>query len=334
MKLHYDYNFKEKDINMRMRNNEKGITLITLVVTILIIIILSSVTITAVLGDDGFLGQASQIRNEAELEETSREEEMNSLLQYYANVMVEDSEISLPDEQNLEGSDDETSVTSILKEGDYVYYVDNIGETRTCVVLYDSSSEYGVQIITMETVEDFYIGDGGSSSQSSSDTYIQNAKEAYNNLVDNLNPRAKLYSNSSYSIGARSVGSLPNSSDDSAEMYTRSESWFNSYNGQFKEGDENYLIDLNKMEDLEIEVIDGGYWLASRNLVENSEDTSFGIRPMYEWIDGQSICTIGNGSQVSYRGVTAGIRPVFILKPEVKVTGGTGIETDPYTLGI
>ena len=75
---------------------QAGITLLTLAITILIIIILSGVTITAIVGDNGLLGQASQISDEAEAGETSREEEMNSLLQYYANVMAEDSELSLP----------------------------------------------------------------------------------------------------------------------------------------------------------------------------------------------------------------------------------------------
>ena len=29
-----------------------------------------------------------------------------------------------------------------------------------------------------------------------------------------------------------------------------------------------------------------------------------------------------------------GLRPVFMLKSEIKVTGGSGTEQDPYTLGI
>ena len=31
---------------------------------------------------------------------------------------------------------------------------------------------------------------------------------------------------------------------------------------------------------------------------------------------------------------TYGLRPVFTLKDEVKVTGGSGTEDDPYTLGV
>ena len=47
-----------------------------------------------------------------------------------------------------------------LVAGDWVTYVDGIGEPRDCVVLYDSSSSYGVEIITMETVEDIELGNG------------------------------------------------------------------------------------------------------------------------------------------------------------------------------
>lgn len=30
---------------------------------------------------------------------------------------------------------------------------------------------------------------------------------------------------------------------------------------------------------------------------------------------------------------TSGLRPVFTIKPEIKITGGTGNENDPYILG-
>ena len=55
-------------------------------------------------------------------------------------------------------------VTNIneLEAGDYVNYEDGTGVTRKCVVLYDSSSPYGVEIITMETVEQVILGDSSS----------------------------------------------------------------------------------------------------------------------------------------------------------------------------
>ena len=53
---------------------------------------------------------------------------------------------------------DPNIVNNKLKAGEYVYYQDGTGVTRKCAVLYDNSSGYGVQIITMETVEQFSIG--------------------------------------------------------------------------------------------------------------------------------------------------------------------------------
>ena len=43
--------------------NQKGITLVALVVTIIVIIILSTVTISAVFGDDGMLKKAQEIKD-------------------------------------------------------------------------------------------------------------------------------------------------------------------------------------------------------------------------------------------------------------------------------
>ena len=72
-------------------NRNAGITLITLAVTILIIIILASITINAVLGDNGLLSQAQDAKDLAESTTLETGDKMNSLLQEYMNVMAEDS---------------------------------------------------------------------------------------------------------------------------------------------------------------------------------------------------------------------------------------------------
>ena len=78
----------EKNIN-NIKSNA-GITIITLVVTILIIIILASITINAVLGDNGLLKQAQDAKDLAESTTLETGDKMNSLLQEYMNVMAED----------------------------------------------------------------------------------------------------------------------------------------------------------------------------------------------------------------------------------------------------
>ena len=55
---------------------EKGITLVTLAITIIILIILSSVTIYAVLGENGLIEQAKKSKKDTE---TSIEKESESI---------------------------------------------------------------------------------------------------------------------------------------------------------------------------------------------------------------------------------------------------------------
>ena len=81
-----------------MRNNEKnsGITLVSLVITIIIIIILSTVTINMAFGDNGLITQAKLAKDMTANSVVTEQEEMNSVMGEYLNVMAEDSEITPP----------------------------------------------------------------------------------------------------------------------------------------------------------------------------------------------------------------------------------------------
>ena len=95
------------------KKNEAGITIITLVVTILIIIILASITINAVLGDDGLLRQAQDAKDLAESTTIETGEKMNKVLQEYMNVMAEDEGGGI-----TEPEEDTTPPTVIITEGE------------------------------------------------------------------------------------------------------------------------------------------------------------------------------------------------------------------------
>ena len=69
-----------------------------LVITIIILIILATITINAVVGDNGLIQSAKNSKNSAENEVAQQTEKMNSLLTEYANIMAEDSEITEPGE--------------------------------------------------------------------------------------------------------------------------------------------------------------------------------------------------------------------------------------------
>ncbi len=67
----------------------KGITLIALVITIVILIILATVTINAVLGENGLISKAQQAKEIQEQAIRNEEEGMNTLLGEFAEAMGE-----------------------------------------------------------------------------------------------------------------------------------------------------------------------------------------------------------------------------------------------------
>ena len=74
----------------------KGITLVALVITIVIIIILATVTINMAFGDNGLITQAQKAKDMTANSIASEQEGMNSLMDEYANLLAEDSEINPP----------------------------------------------------------------------------------------------------------------------------------------------------------------------------------------------------------------------------------------------
>ena len=218
------------------------------------------------------------------------------------------------------------TVANTLKAGDYVTYPSPKGNLA-CRVLYDNSSGYGVQIITSDTVGEVTLGGND----------FTTTMNSYNGIISTLNSAANAYNNNSYST-ARCVGSVPNNpSQDSAGYISASYSYMIPYNNKYKKTDEYYITDYNKMENLGIRNINKVYWLASRMGGAASNLANFMGRTVYydgelaqytmaEIMASGSIRVIGN--------ITNGLRPVFTLKSTIKVTGGNGTSSSPYTLGV
>ena len=79
----------DRSKNKEMAKSQKGITLVALVITIIIIIILATVTINMAFGDNGLITQAELARDMAANSTIAEQEGMNSLMDEYANIMVE-----------------------------------------------------------------------------------------------------------------------------------------------------------------------------------------------------------------------------------------------------
>ena len=244
--------------------------------------------------------------------------------------------VEVKDKANNTGIKQETVTTSKklatnvseLKEGEYVNYVDKKGIKRKCVVLYDNSSDYGIQIITMDGVEKITIGDSSN---------FTNSMQLYNNAISILNDAAMTYNNTIYSSDARSVGSVPNNKN--SQGGTHWPEFSSDYVGKFRDKDTNYLKDYQKMEEINggIHSIGKEYWLASRDVDSGSRGSVFRVR--FVFASGEldvKHCggiyignSIGNGNtNISY------LRPVFTLKSGIKVTGGNGMESSPYELDV
>lgn len=77
---------------------EKGITLVALVITIIVLVILATVSINAVIGENGLIQSAKNSKDSAENAVAQETGKMNLLLTEYANIMSEDAEITQPGE--------------------------------------------------------------------------------------------------------------------------------------------------------------------------------------------------------------------------------------------
>lgn len=77
------------------------------------------------------------------------------------------------------------------------------------------------------------------------------------------------------------------------------------------------------------------YWLASRGVNSNSSDTRFLIRFVINngQLSGFDINYVYSYGGVAADSATLGLRPVFTLKPGLKIIGGNGTSSSPYTLG-
>ncbi len=215
-----------------------------------------------------------------------------------------------------------------LKEGDWVNYVDKNGDTRKSIVLYDSSSSYGVQIITDDTVETVTLGD---------DDDFTAAMNSYNNAISTLNTKAMAYLNTTCASDARCVGSVPNNKNSQSGYHTTQ--FTSSYSGKLRDGDTNYETDYNQMGTLGIRASDDYYFMASRIAVSGIGTTStcnFNIRRVNTDgnLDYGLLCYVNSADRVSSNSHNYGLRPIFTLKSEIKVTGGSGTESSPYTLGV
>ena len=99
---------------MKRYREERGITLVALVITIIIIIILSTITINMAFGDNGLITQAQKAKDMTANSIAAEQEEMNSLLDEYSNIMNGENEIEEP---NPPEKDEIPPIVTVTSDG-------------------------------------------------------------------------------------------------------------------------------------------------------------------------------------------------------------------------
>ena len=226
--------------------------------------------------------------------------------------------------------------TYSLKAGEYIKYntgVSSVGENGIiiCRVLYEASSEYGLQIISDKKVADVTLG--GST--------WATGRNSYNNAITTLNSEAGKYLNTAYATDARCVGSVPTNqngtfTNKNSENVGPVKLQFNSSisgASNMKQQDNNYVTDKTQMESLGILTIEEKYWVASRSIYSVSTGCNFYVKSIdTNGFANSHLCHVDLSGD-AYAGLhTNGLRPCFVLKSDIKIIGGDGTSGSPYTM--
>lgn len=214
-----------------------------------------------------------------------------------------------------------------------------------CRVLYDASSQYGLQLISNKNTKQVTITKG--------DWKV--GKKNYNNIIINLNNEAESYINDKYAYDARCVGSIPTvkngifidkdkGSQNTVTLpssYEKPTNWEDKDTGCY-DYDEHYITDRTAMDNAGLFTQEEGeyFHLASRTCGESREyGYRFSIRGMHSngVLNYDTICRVeASGNAVGRNDVTEGFRPCISLKSKnIKITGGDGkTKVTAYTLGV
>ena len=322
MKTRREQNLKKlKNTSLK----EKGITLIALVITIVVLIILAGVAINLTLSQNGIFNKATKARDDYQQAATNEQVALNEVTQY------------IEETTGNGGSEVPTIPLSNLKAGDYIKYntgVTSVGENGviTCRVLYDLTSEYGVQIITDKNIADVTLG--GSE--------WATGRDSYNNAIATLNTKSEKYINTKYVTDARCVGSVPTiqngkfTNKNSENVGPATLQFSSSVEGanNMKDTDTNYETDKTQLESLNIWITSENYWLASRNVPSYSSICNFYVRNVFTdgYLSRNNLCVVYSDGRTYGYSNTLGLRPCFSLKSDIKITGGNGTSDEPYTM--
>ena len=273
-----------KNNKLKNMKNRNGITLIALVVTIVVLLILAGVSISLILDNNGVIQKSKDARREYGQASENEQKELSGLSDWIETAV---------------GKIEYNEELKALKPGDYIIYdtgIEGVGEV-TCRVLYDAESPYNLQIITDDCIKKdgkyVYIpfgeirslknyssnpGDNAEFDEKFKDydfsewyqyDSYEKVYEEYNNAINILNNEAMKFCNNKYITDARCVGSSPEdkSRENKETAIIPTDVRIDREPGddsKLKDEDDNYEMDYDTLQNLNLLTTNIHYWLASR----------------------------------------------------------------------
>ena len=125
MKEKYVRKITQKDQLQNGTKTQKGITLLALVITIIVLLILAGITIGAITGDNGIIGNAGKAKEEAEIANEKEILEKATVQAMGSNKYGNIEEAELQDELDKETGEGKTEATDIGEEFEVVFKESN-----------------------------------------------------------------------------------------------------------------------------------------------------------------------------------------------------------------
>ena len=294
---------------------KKGISLIVLVITIIVMIILATAIILA-LDASGIIGKAHEAKtktNESALLEVATLLSAEWDLESKLGNITEDAETYISnglrekgftDEQIAKIEISETGVVKekvilaydVLKEGDFVTYIDNNGNEIPCVVLYDLESKDKIEIISVNKV---------------GDVKLEGTSSGMPNCKSKLSTEANKYLNNKLANNARSVDDT-----DLGEL-----SWELKESTAWNLSSDSFWVGAQSHDSISYYA---AYYSPSNSSMEfvtlySRDDLYYYPECTYEGTD----C-----AHVFWTSSTNGLRPIFTLLDTVKIESGDGQSID------
>ena len=257
---------------------EKGITLVALIITIVVLLILAVVAITTITGTDllGKANNATGTYNESVGNEISTMGGYENFIDKYLNGGTTED---IPQSRVGTTVQYDSNNDGVKEDWIIITDTDDKVEIVSKNVMYDANGNgltLGYGDTTVNVTEDFdgdgTVGDDG-----------DKAIASYNNAITTINNFCKSIVTATDNEGVRSVGGTNN--DVPAYSSTNFDAWYKR-NEEVASGDTYYEEDLEKLIYFGIAEAanNEAYWIASRVVVERSNDMYFSPR---QWRGGK-----------------------------------------------